>query len=152
MKKAAIWIAVLSGVILAIAMLAMGIGVYEMDENVIRITAYIALPCWAFLFAAVLVLRFGSPKCPYCGRHIPSNGTYCPYCGKESNNNMKKILCKIVSIVMFFLTILAILGAATVTGSGVLDLSNIVRYFLIGFALVFGITAVLIGRYGWNSK
>ena len=40
MKKAATWIAVLSGVIAAIAMLAMGIGVYRMDENLIRITAY----------------------------------------------------------------------------------------------------------------
>lgn len=83
MKKAAVWIAVLSGMILAIAMLAMGIGVYEMDENVIRITAYIALPCWVLLLAAVLVLRFSSSKCPYCGRHILTNGAYCPYCGKE---------------------------------------------------------------------
>ena len=49
MKQAATWIAVLAGVIVAIAMLVMGIGVYHMDEDLIRITAYIVLPCLALL-------------------------------------------------------------------------------------------------------
>ena len=83
MKKAATWIAVLSGVIAAIAMLAMGIGVYRMDEDLIRITAYIVLSCLALLYIAALVLRFSPSNCPYCGRHIPANAAYCPYCGKE---------------------------------------------------------------------
>lgn len=83
MKKAAIWIAVLSGVILTITMLTMGIGVYKMDENVIRITAYIAFPCLALLFCAAFIFRFSSSKCPYCGRQTPTNGIYCPFCGKE---------------------------------------------------------------------
>lgn len=65
---------------------------------------------------------------------------------------MKKKLCKIISVVLSFLTVLAIFAAATVTGSGALDLSNIARYFLIGSALVFGIAAVLTGRYGWKSN
>lgn len=83
MKKAAIWTAALSGVILAITMLAMGIGVYQMDEYIIRISAYIASPCLALLFIATFVLRFSSSRCAFCGRQTPTNGTYCPYCGKK---------------------------------------------------------------------
>ena len=82
MKKAATWIAVLSGVIAAIAMLAMGIGVYRMDE-------YIVLSCLALLYIAALVLRFSPSNCPYCGRHIPANAAYCPYCGKEIHREVK---------------------------------------------------------------
>ena len=65
---------------------------------------------------------------------------------------MKKNICKIVSIIMAVLAVIAIIGAVTVTGRGFLDLSNIVRYFLIGFAVVFGIAAVMTGRYGWKSR
>jgi len=65
---------------------------------------------------------------------------------------MKKNICKIVSIIMAVLTVVAIVGAVTVTGSGFLDLSNIARYFLIGFAVVFGIVAVITARYGWKSQ
>ena len=65
---------------------------------------------------------------------------------------MKKNICKIASVIMAVLTVIAIIGAVTVTGSGFLDLSNIARYFLIGFAVVFGIAAVMTGRYGWRSR
>lgn len=65
---------------------------------------------------------------------------------------MKKQVCKIVSVIMAVLTIIAILGAITVTGSGFLDLSNVARYFFIGFAVVFGIIAVMTGKCGWKSK
>lgn len=56
-----------------------------------------------------------------------------------------------ISIVLTLLAIASVLGAVTVTGSGVLDLSNIARYFLIGFALAFGAAAILTGRYGWKT-
>ena len=65
---------------------------------------------------------------------------------------MKKTICKIASVITAVLAVLAIIGAVTVTGSGFLDLSNIARYFLIGFAVVFGIAAVITGRYGWKSR
>lgn len=64
---------------------------------------------------------------------------------------MKKTIYKIASVIAAILAIITIIGAATVTGSGFLDLSNIARYFLIGFAVVFGIAAVATGRYGWRS-
>ena len=89
MKKAATWIAVLSGVIATIAMLAMGIGVYHMDEDLIRITAYIVLPCLALLYIAALALRFSPSNCPHCGRHIPTDAVYCPYCGQEIHREVK---------------------------------------------------------------
>ena len=65
---------------------------------------------------------------------------------------MKKNICKIASVITAVLAVIAIIGAITVTGSGFLDLSNIARYFLIGFAVVFGIAAVMTGRYGWRSR
>lgn len=65
---------------------------------------------------------------------------------------MKKAICKITSVIMAVLTVIAIIGAVTVTGRGFLDLSNIARYFLFGFAVVFGIVAVVTGRYGWMSR
>ena len=65
---------------------------------------------------------------------------------------MKKNICKIASVITAVLAVIAIIGAVTVTGSGFLDLSNIARYFLIGFAVVFGIAAVMTGRYGWRAR
>ena len=55
----------------------------------------------------------------------------------------KNTILKVVSIVLALVTILAIVCAATVTGSGVLDLSNIVRAVCIGVAVVCGILTVV---------
>lgn len=55
----------------------------------------------------------------------------------------KNIILKIVSIVLAFITILAGICAITVTGSGFLDLSNIVRAVCIGVVMVCGVLAVL---------
>ena len=65
---------------------------------------------------------------------------------------MKKAICKITSVIMAVLTVIAIIGAVTVTRSGVVELRNIARYLLIRFAIVFGIAAVATGRYGWMSR
>lgn len=56
---------------------------------------------------------------------------------------MKNAVLKVVSIVFILVTILSIVCAVTVTGSGFLDLSNIVRMVCIGVAAVCGILAVL---------
>ena len=55
----------------------------------------------------------------------------------------KNTVLKVISIVLALVTILAILCAVTVTGSGFLDLSNIVRAVCIGVAVVSGILAVV---------
>ena len=56
---------------------------------------------------------------------------------------MKNTILKVVSTVLALVTILAIVCAVTVTGSGFLDLSNIVRAVCIGVAVVCGILAVV---------
>lgn len=59
----------------------------------------------------------------------------------------KNTILKVVSIVLALATILAIVCAVTVTGSGFLDLSNIVRAVCIGVSVVFGILAAVV----WKS-
>ncbi len=55
----------------------------------------------------------------------------------------KNTILKVVSIVLALVTIFAIVCAVTVTGSGLLDLSNIVRAICIGVAVVCGILTVV---------
>lgn len=55
----------------------------------------------------------------------------------------KNTILNVVSIVLALVTILAIVCAVTVTGSGFFDLSNIVRAVCIGVAVVCGILAVV---------
>ena len=57
---------------------------------------------------------------------------------------MKKgVFLKVISIAFALITILAIACAITVTGSGFLDLSNIVRAVCIGVAIICGILAFI---------
>ena len=55
----------------------------------------------------------------------------------------KSVISKVISIVFALITILAIACAITVTGSGFLDLSNIVRAVCIGVAIICGILAFI---------
>ena len=83
MKKTATWMVAASILILAITMAVMGIGVYEMDEKTIRVTAYIALPCIILSGVGILYIRWAGAKCPHCGKTCLTDGKYCPHCGKE---------------------------------------------------------------------
>ena len=60
----------------------------------------------------------------------------------------KNTILKFVSIILALVTILSIVCAVTVTGSGFLDLSNIVRVVCIGVAVVCGVLAVV----AWKSS
>lgn len=60
---------------------------------------------------------------------------------------MKNTILKVVSIVLALVTILAIIFAVTVTGSGFLDLSNIVRAVCIGVAVICGILAIVAWKF-----
>lgn len=60
----------------------------------------------------------------------------------------KNTILKVISIVLALVTILAIVCAITVTGSGLLDLSNIVRVVCIVVAVVCGILAGV----AWKSS
>lgn len=83
MKKVATWIVAISAITLVIAMAVMGVGVYEMDENIISTTAYISIPCIVLLFGGLIYIRWGSAKCPHCGKPRLTNGNHCSYCGKK---------------------------------------------------------------------
>lgn len=61
---------------------------------------------------------------------------------------MKKgVILKVISIAFALITILAIACAITVTGSGFLDLSNIVRAVCIGVAIICGILAFITWKW-----
>ena len=64
---------------------------------------------------------------------------------------MKSIICKILSVIMLAVTVFLIYCAVTVTGSGFLDLSNIVRYVLTGMAVISGAIALVLARIGWKK-
>ena len=55
----------------------------------------------------------------------------------------KDVILKVISIAFALITILAIACAITGTGSGFLDLSNIVRAVCIGVAIICGILAFI---------
>lgn len=86
MKKVATWIIAISVIALTIILTVMGIGVYEMDENTIRTTAYISIPFFVLLLGGLIYIKWGTAKCPYCGKLRLTNGKYCSYCGKEIKN------------------------------------------------------------------
>ena len=60
----------------------------------------------------------------------------------------KNTILRVVSIALSLITILAIVCAVTVTGSGFMDLSNIVRAVCIGVVVICGILAVV----AWKSS
>lgn len=64
---------------------------------------------------------------------------------------MKKTVCRILCVIMLAVTAFLIYCAVTVTGSGFLDLSNIVRYVLTGMAIMSGATALMLARIGWKK-
>lgn len=64
---------------------------------------------------------------------------------------MKKTICKILSVIMLAVTAFLIYCAITVTGSGFLDLSNIVRYVLTGMAVISGVIALILAKVGWKK-
>ncbi len=66
---------------------------------------------------------------------------------KERDCVKKGVILKVISIVFVLITILAIACAITVTGSGFLDLSNIVKAVCIGVAVICGILAFITWKY-----
>jgi len=64
---------------------------------------------------------------------------------------VKKAICRILSFIMLTVTAFLIWCAATVTGGGFLDLSNIVRYVLTGMAVLSGVIALILAKMGWKK-
>lgn len=64
---------------------------------------------------------------------------------------MKKTVCRILCVIMLAVTAFLIYCVVTVTGSGFLDLSNIVRYVFTGMAVISSVIALLLARIGWKK-
>ena len=64
---------------------------------------------------------------------------------------MKRTICRILSVIMLAVTAFLIYCAVTVTGSGFLDLSNIVRYVCTGMAVISSVIALVLARIGWKK-
>ncbi len=82
MKKAAIWGAAVSAVVLITAWGVMGLKIFDGEYDILSLV-YTGLAAWVVLLGCLIVLRWRSIKCPHCGKVRWTNGRYCSYCGKE---------------------------------------------------------------------
>ncbi len=82
MKKAAIWGAAVSAVVLITAWGVMGLKIFDGEYDILPLV-YTGLAAWVVLLGCLIVLRWRSFKCPHCGKVWWKNGRYCSYCGKE---------------------------------------------------------------------
>ena len=62
------------------------------------------------------------------------------------------IILKVISVILGFVMIGTIVGASTASGSGFMDLSNIVKIVCIGIAVVCGILAVLVWKFSKSKE
>jgi len=83
MKKAAVVIAVLSILAFVIVWGVLGLNIMNNDYEAVSPLTYAGIACLALFLISVLVLRWGSWKCPHCGKLRMTNGRFCSYCGKE---------------------------------------------------------------------
>ena len=81
MRKAAVWLAVLSMIVFVIAWGVIGLKILD-HEYEFMMEAYIAYGSLAVFFAALIGLKI-TDRCPHCGKMKQPFGKYCPYCGKE---------------------------------------------------------------------
>ena len=82
MKKVAVWVAAISLLVLIITWGVLGLEIYNGNYD-IELLVYIGVAAWIVLLVSLVALRWGSWKCPHCGKIRWTNGRYCSYCGKE---------------------------------------------------------------------
>ena len=83
MKKAAIWLAVISIIVFVIDWGIVGLKLLDSNYD-ITLGAYIGLVSIVVFFVCTLYIRCTN-RCPHCGKINQSFGKYCPCCGKEIN-------------------------------------------------------------------
>ena len=88
--------------------------------------------------------------------NVKRRGLYPIVCFFQEVLYIKKIIFKIVSIVMWIVTIfsvvLLICTFTSASSGGFLDLTNVVQYFLIGIGIGSGIIAALTAKLVRKSK
>ena len=68
---------------------------------------------------------------------------------------MKKKILKYISVIMTIITafsvVLLVLTFINPSSGGFIDLTNVVRYFLLGVGIISGLIAFITGRFGWKK-
>lgn len=82
MKKIIPWMITVSLAVFVIDWGVMGIKILDGNYN-ITLETYIGLFTLIVFLAFVLIRKFSSGKCPYCGKIRLDKGRYCSHCGKE---------------------------------------------------------------------
>ena len=83
MKKAAIWVAVISALAFVIVWAVLGVNIMNNDYEAVTPLTYAGMGCLIVLLVSLVVLRWHSWKCPHCGKIRWTNGRFCAHCGKE---------------------------------------------------------------------
>ena len=87
MKKIAIWLAVISAIVLFITLGVVGVKLLDgnYDTNVEVIITGVSLVTF---LASVVCYKFIINRCPHCGKGndtLLGKSKFCPHCGKEIN-------------------------------------------------------------------
>ena len=81
MKKFAIWMLILSGIVFVVAWGIVGLKIFNNEYDFVT-EAYIAYASLVVFFICLIYVR-STYRCPHCGKQKIFFGKYCPYCGKE---------------------------------------------------------------------
>ena len=85
MKKACIWVALISAIVLLITLSIVGIKLLDGNYNT-NIEVYIVGISLVIFLASVVCYKFIVNRCPHCGKvndTLLGKSKFCPYCGKE---------------------------------------------------------------------
>lgn len=85
MKKACIWIALISAIVLLITLSIVGIKLLDENYNT-NVEIYITGVSLVIFLASVVVYKLNGIRCPHCGKindTLLGKSKFCPHCGKE---------------------------------------------------------------------
>lgn len=85
MKKACIWVALISAIVLLITLSIVGIKLLDGDYNT-NVEVYIVGISLVIFLASVVGYKLNGIRCPHCGKindTLLGKSKFCPHCGKE---------------------------------------------------------------------
>lgn len=85
MKKACIWVAVISAIVLFITLGAVGVKLLDGNYNT-NVEVIITGVSLAIFLVSIVCYKFTINRCPHCGKvndTMLGKSKFCPRCGKE---------------------------------------------------------------------
>ena len=85
MKKACVWIAIISAIVLLITFGVVGVKLLDGNYDTV-IEEYIVMIFGVMLLSSVVGYKLIASRCPHCGKindTLFGKPKFCPYCGKE---------------------------------------------------------------------